>query len=529
MDINNIKTLVAELSRKLADGDKFFTGKLAARLTKAAEIYPGDPTIIQMAAFLNKRASVPGGYLISRAELKNLYDRLYVNNTKCSNILSEELNLYTDKDQVKRLAHSENEGILIDYNKHVDPIMAKELNAVFDKSAKYEPYSDSVAKQAEDACRRVLGPIPKIKTVDGRDFAILCNASYQTPKGTVEVLIPVDVINGQALLPTVFLSTAGFIDLNRENLTKHVVESAGKQFRVNASKIFEVIKVAKFGMQQETIDPVEHAVMMLKDKTRKAEASVQNALILQQIDAPSEAKKEESAETKSFAAQMNTVSGAAEFVFGKKALELAHNFILNDLLAFGYKNPVIKLASINEDVLNYVISIGGAGFKVPIKIKQGKVMPPSFLFANGNMEEFSSDGIKKALGLGDQRNSSIALGYSCDNPGQLIESVKNACLEKDYLKASEIISAISASGDKKALAYAFGIYTDALGGKMEVKAENKIPTIKVGGQEVCAQTYLPVDKVYMDENGVCHPKYRQNIEKTDNAAVFMHQKILMGL
>ena len=74
MQMSNIKKLVTELSQKLADGDKFFTGRLAIRLAKAAQLYPSDSTIGQMASFLNKRASAPAGHLITRAELKCAYD-----------------------------------------------------------------------------------------------------------------------------------------------------------------------------------------------------------------------------------------------------------------------------------------------------------------------------------------------------------------------------------------------------------------------------------------------------------------------
>jgi len=528
-DISNLKKLATEAMKKLADGEKFFTGKLAIRLSKAAQSYPGDATIVQMATFLNKRAASPNGYLITRAELKNLYDRLYTLNTKCASILSEELDMYTQKDTVKRMAHSESEGKLIDYDKYVDPIMAKELRAVFDKEASYAPYSDSVAKQAEDACRRVLGPQPKIKAVDGRDFAILCSASFDTPKGKVDVMIPVEVVNSQALLPTVFLSTAGFVDINRDNLSKHIVNTAGKQFRVNAEQLFQVIKVAKFGVSAPEIDPVEHAVMMLHQRTKKAEVNIDNAIVLQEL-VPADVKREDLPEAKSFSEYMGTVAGSAEFVFSKKAVDMAHNMILNDLLTFGYKNPIIKLNTFKDDTITYMVSIGGAGFKIPVKVKEGKALPPNMIFANGGMESFTREGVKQALGTGDLYSSSVALGYSLDHPAQMIEMVRTACLAKDYTKASEVISAINASGDRKALAYAFGIYTDALSGNLkEAQAEKKVPTIKVAGQEVCAQTYLPVDQVYLDENGVSQPKFRKNAEKTEQqAAYFMQQKILLG-
>jgi hypothetical protein len=131
--------------------------------------------------------------------------------------------------------------------------------------------------------------------------------------------------------------------------------------------------------------------------------------------------------------------------------------------------------------------------------------------------------------MGDTYHSSLALGYNLEIPEDMIEAVKNSCLSGDYKKASEIISAINASGDKKALLYAFDIYTKALNGELKVEAEQKVKTIKVAGQELCAQTYLPADKVYVGEDGVVRPKFRKNAEKTEQeAAYFMQQKILLS-
>ena len=94
MDIrqtNDFKQFMATLNEKLANTNRYFTGRLAVRLGKAAQQYPADQTIIQMASFLNNRASAPNGHLISRAELKDVYNSLYSNATKCGEYLTNEL------------------------------------------------------------------------------------------------------------------------------------------------------------------------------------------------------------------------------------------------------------------------------------------------------------------------------------------------------------------------------------------------------------------------------------------------------
>jgi len=106
--------------------------------------------------------------------------------------------------------------------------------------------------------------------------------------------------------------------------------------------------------------------------------------------------------------------------------------------------------------------------------------------------------------------------------------VKLACENKNFIQAGEILNAIAASGDKTAYHHAFSAYYDALAGGKTVSLAVK--TIKLSdGNEVCEQTFLPPDKVYIDEHGVAHAKYRQNEEKTEPAGGFMNAKILLGL
>ena len=84
------------------------------------------------------------------------------------------------------------------------------------------------------------------------------------------------------------------------------------------------------------------------------------------------------------------------------------------------------------------------------------------------------------------------------------------------------------------LKYAYNLYSEALadsGMKKTASKKHELKTVKIGGNEVCAQTFLPVDKVYIDENGVSHAKYRKDMEHTSDSkvGVAMHRKILLGL
>lgn len=530
--IQDFKHFVAAISNKLAQSEKFFTLKLATRLTNAAKVHPEDHTIVQMASFLSRRAQAQGGQLITRAELQDVYSRLYTTNSKCASFLSDELSKKSDNlPQATQMTRSAQEGDVIDdiYSRYADQKLASELESAFNKSVAYKQYSPASASAAEEVVRRTVSDKVKVKAVDGREFAILVQATFQTPKGESQVLIPVEIVNEKALIPTVFLSQAGFTELTKDSLEKHIVSTAGKNFRVDAGRIFDVIKTAKFGAEPE-LDQVERAVMMLKARAGTPVSHSPNGIVYQEVDKLAPDVSVETAESQTFAEQLGSTAGVAEFKFGKQVIVTAKNMILSELSSFGYKAAQIKIASFKDDSVTYAVSVNGAGFKVPVKIEAGKIKHPSVVIANGNVEDFSKAGIKSAIGLNDQAASAAANGLDLMRPTDLIKEVEAAYAAGDLVRAGDAITALELTGDESAFRYAFATYTSALSG-VKKAATAKPKTIKVGGNEVCAQTFLPLDKVYYDENGVAHAKHRENMEKTDDVsgAGFMNAKILMGL
>jgi hypothetical protein len=537
MDVRSIqdfKKLVASISDKLAQADSFFTIKLATRLTNAAELHPQDQTIIQMATFLSRRANSQGGYVITRKELADVYNKLYTTNTKCGELLAEELGVKADKlPAANQMTRSANEGETIDdlYSRYADNVLSSQLTAAFDGGNGYKLYDQSLEPRAVHIVASHLPGKPKVEVVDGRDFAIICRATYETPKGQSSVLIPVEVSQGCVLNPVVFISQAGIKDLNEESLKDHIISTAGQKFRVDASQVFEAIRRVRFAAP-EALDNVDMAVMNFKARVGTPSHAV-NGIIYQEVDKIAEAIDDSREESKTFAEQLGSIAGSAEFLFGKQSVAMARSMIANQLENFGYKKAQIKIANVKENSITFAVDVNGAGFKVPVKIASGKPQQPSMILASGNIEEFSKEGVRSALGFNDQKSSAAAMGYDLSRPTDLLNEVTNACTAGDMQRASVAVAAIEQSGDKMAFAHAMATYMSALEGGFNKSASttNKIKTIKIGGNEVCAQTFLPVDKVYIDEKGVSRAKYRENSEYTDEgmAAGFMNAKILKGL
>jgi hypothetical protein len=544
-----MKRFVAEISNKLAASERFFTGRLATRLTKAAEQHPQDHTIVQMASFLSRRAGAPGGHLISRAELHEIYNKLHTSNTKAAAYLGDELGVKAHNlPKEAPMTRSPREGESIDdlYSRHADQRLVSEFESAFNKNAVYKPFDPRLAKRAESVVAGVLPGQPVVQAVDGREYAILCQATYETPRGRSSVLIPVEVVNGNALVPSVFLTPAGFENLTHQHVVAHLERTAGKFFRVNANQVFDIIKKTKFGTTDEAkvsallggkkvatdeLDQVDRAVMALKAKTGGNEVTAEG-ILYQRVDPETKGVElPESPATRKFADQLSSVDGQAEFVFGQKAVDMGRYWIQKELSSFGYDSPQVKVANIADDSIVYAVSVAGTGFKVPVKVKDKKALQPSMILTAGGVEEFSRAGIKNAMGASDMTASALAMGYDVADPAGLIKEVEACCNVGDLKRAGEALAALNSTGDERAMQYASGVYFNALEGGQPKQASPKMKTIKVGGNVVEATTGLPVDKVYVDENGQVQAKYRQHMDKTDEgtAGGFMNAKIIMGM
>lgn len=538
--IQDLKRYVNELSNKLAEQGKHFTARLATRMTKAAQQHPQDHTIVQFASFLNHRANVSGNHFITKKELIDVYNKLYTTNTKCASYLQEELGIKNNLPNAPKMTRSAREGEPIEdlYSKHADQRLVSELESAFNKEAICKSYDPKLAKKAEEKIKSYLPGNPLVETVEGREYALLCQATYETPKGKASVLIPIELMGGNLSLPNVFLTPAGFENLTHKHIISHIQRTAGKRYNVNTKQIFNVIKKAKYGTiddgkiinSSKELDPVERAVMLFKTKT--ASKATPDGILYQKIDPEVKSVQlPESKQTQMFGKQLSSVNGQAEFVFGKTAVNMGNSWIKKELAEYGYKNPQIKVASISDNKIIYAVNVAGAGFKVPIKIKNKKAIQPSMIITAGGIEEFSRFGIKNAMGMSDAKTSALALGYDIADSKSLLNEVETACNNGNVKHASEALSALGSTGDEVAIKYAFELYNQLLNGNQVKKATPKIKTIKIGGNIVEASTGLPIDKIYVDEQGNIKPKYRKNMEHTEEgtAAGFMNSKILMGM
>ena len=144
---------IKNLAKAIEDSEKIALPVFAAKLSKASQSYPEDSTIGMMSGIVARMAGT-NKIFISRAEVKELYDRLYTRNTKFASLFSDELGKV---EQLKSPTFYNREGddeafeaLNASYDAVIDPVLASGLAAAFGDKA--PTYSTGVAKKA--ACNR---------------------------------------------------------------------------------------------------------------------------------------------------------------------------------------------------------------------------------------------------------------------------------------------------------------------------------------------------------------------------------------
>src|SRR3990167_1666823 len=330
MSLHELNKIVGKAAKALYDNEKFPVEVLAVRARKAAESFPSDPTVVAMSNFLTKRASAE--VFITRAELKDVYQRLFSRNNKFGSLFLEELGA-SEMPKAHLMQRDPGEGK--DFTKEAyerlsDPILANAMTAEFDKRARYQPYSASFAKSAARTCLHELNRYAtprKVDVVAGKPDLLICQATYETPKGMANVIVPVEVKDGAALLPTVFLSRAGFVDLAKEALEEHLLATAGKQFSVDVQKVLEVVSNAKNG-SPEPLSEMEIIIAKTRASQGVPSTHTANGILYQEVDKPQlDIEPPHLPEADKFAKKLASPAGVAEFTFGKQAVDTCRKML----------------------------------------------------------------------------------------------------------------------------------------------------------------------------------------------------------
>jgi hypothetical protein len=497
MDIKQLKSLID-------DNEQISLHLFAAKLSNANEQFPEDYTIGAMA---NITAKMQGSkFFITRAEIKNLYKKLYSRNTKFSALFSEELG-EIEKVAAPKIYDRSDEYDYPPIHNDVDQTLLNAFNIAFDNKAK--TYSDKHSKAAKELVGKTYAS-KDVEVVNGTDKFIICRASYETPKGKTDIFVPVEIVENKCSYPDVFIGNAGVEDLS--NIKNYILSNAGKKLNIPEQFVFSTLNT-----NSNNISNVDLALIKLNfeknkepDEKYEFEDPKNNVKDL-------ETKKYNDPEIESFAKTFDTVIGTAVYHFGKVVINSSRKVIENKLNSFGMKNYQMSLINSNDNGVSYAISLEGnkVAFKVPVKIENDKVFDPEIIVANGNVYKFEKSSINNILSKNavDYKTAAIASPLYDLKPSDLVDIVKSAMEENNYSKAEDAMNVLLETGDQKAYQSAYNIFLNALNNiEQKTNSCSLVVKNKYSSHNLCGHTGLPLHKVYQDNNGDCHPLYRREME-----------------
>ena len=504
MNNRELATAVKNVLDKIHQGEKLALPLLAAKARKYVKANPTDVSAITASQVLTKMAE--NRTFIPRSEFNSLINGLHTSQTKLNQVFAEEMQqqLQSGPTTFDR-AKDEGTPLESDYEKVADPVLANALSNIFEKDGPIKLYSEAHANKACKACHAGLlatGMEPrKVETFAGQDDIILCAATYETPKGDTRVLVPIEIKEGMALLPTMFISQAGFTDLTTEAVYQHIRATGGKSLRINAQEALKTLHLAKNGMKKVASD-VELAIIQMKS-AKGSPAHDPNSIVAIHVDEPEadiDVSVPQTTEEISFSQRMAKADGVAGFVHGERVVEAGRSMLERKMTQFGHRGAQISVADSDTNRIIYAVAIGNhIGFKVPVKVNANMVIPPTVLISNGELKSFSANGVNNLVK--NSKTDTRALAQSSRNyhlrPSQLVEMVRESCAEGNFSKAEDCINVL---GEIDQHAQQVAIANMMIAITNEVGKDNHMENMeKAANQPVNDTPYFMTHKVFFPD------------------------------
>jgi hypothetical protein len=327
-----------------------------------------------------------------------------------------------------------------------DPILANALEGMFEKE--HRIYSKEDAQKAIRSCTAQLmgaGFEPDaVNVFAGQNDIIVCMAQYNTPKGLTSVIVPVIISEGKALLPELLLTSDGFQEITQASVGEHISQTAGKHITVNANALLEVLSSVIHPQKKVSEVDVAMASMRLENSQKLDPANCLFGKIDEEIK-PCRAPK--IAGVSEFEQKLQKPEGIADFVHGQKIVQAGRSVILRKMAEFGYKQTQIKVSNANDSSITYAVAVGTCtGFNVPVSVENKRVQEPVVIVANGNLVDFTKEGVDELVKGNRIDGRAFAMASSCSDmkPTDLIKTINASIAEGNFLRAEEALNVLGA-------------------------------------------------------------------------------------
>ena len=450
MDLNDITSLITKAAAAVEANEKLPLPILAAKARREASARPTDIPLVNASNVLTKMAS--DRMFISKDELRGVLERFTASHSKLSQVFSEELGKRAEvKPKTFERYADEGQALDRDYARFADPILANALAGAMAENPTEQLYSQADALRAQRAAYAKLleeGIQPKdIETFAGRKDFIIVKAVHETPLGIANILIPVEMKEGKAILPSLFLSRFGFQDIERSTYTTHLKATAGKAFRIDGSKLLDALEQVK-NAGSGFVNDVEMAAIKIASE-QGTHLQDPNAILYTNIDNETpdvQLPKMASTEESRFAETLGKPDGVARFVHGDRVVEAGRAMLVRKFAEIGYKSVQVKVADVEQDKVFYAVAIGtGTGLKVPVEVNGTMVIPPKVVYADNFVTAFSKKAIDEVIATGTGGNKrALATASPCYDmkPTELLDVVKQSIAEGNYLRAEDAINVL---------------------------------------------------------------------------------------
>jgi hypothetical protein len=538
-ETEHFASLIRSVSSVLNEQEKLAIPSLNVKLQRAVDAHPHDQTIRAVANILSKMEANKK-LLISRAELKALFNNSFTNHTKFAECFREELGLPAEKETVKTASAQQDQSFDPNYQKSFsDPILSNALDSVFNNQIPLKLFSKEMGEKVKQVVSNNLEAwnfkSSKLEVETGNEHFIVVKADYETPKGLTSILVPVEISNGKVVIPNLFMGNQGPQDLNYVSLKAYVSSNAGNKLKIRANDMLTALSSSI--NKTASLSSVELALTKLNASRENSLPFFSDTVIgLKQAPVVKNAEVEvpKSGQFASFAEKFDSPLGFATFHFGTDKVNLGRDVVIRTLASLGVKNTQINIAEANDNTIIYAVSLndGRVAFNVPVKFANNRLLNPEMVICNGSVFPLSKNGLRSLLSQGskDYQAAAITSPQYGLKPNELIESVRSAMTESNYSKAEDALNILLEMNNSEAYKTAFALFTSGLNGDTTKQASTVCSMVVQSSSSthpLCGHTNLPLHKVYQDQYGVCHPTYRRGIEENyDDGAMFMTAKIL---
>jgi hypothetical protein len=526
--LNEFNSLVGKITTAINDTQTLHISTLLGKLEKAADANPSDMTVNSLHRVLSKFEDNKKQF-ISRALLKDLYNKHYTVGSKFADLFADELGTLPESSTPTFAPQYDAKPI--DQYAAADPMLVNALSDAFGCAPPLAPYSMDASKKAikvVSSCLDLWGlSTSKLSVSDGNDKFIVVRADYDSPKGKTSILIPVEFIDNKAMAPVVFMSNAGPAELNNGNLKGYLTSHTGERLLIKASDVVSIL--TKAATKERRISDVEMAIIRMNASDDSV--SDQNAVLgLKVAETPvPDVALPKAPGFEEFAKHMDTPAGLAGFKFGDGKVALGQDMIVRVLAALNIQASKIAVVGMATDTVIYGVSLNGGrvSFNVPVRIANNRVMIPEVMVCNGSIKPLNKKSIASLMinGETDVKTAAVMSAAYGLKTSELIDNIRHAVAEDNDAKAEDALNVIAESGDKSAYRTALSVYMSGLANGVETTKCANVMHTPNSNKPVCGHTGLPLDKVYQDKHGVCLPLYHRSIQENYKPALLNTYKV----